>query len=179
MNIQELADKIRLQFLQIEGSAITNEPLLLTENPQIPAELQELLNFGNEWINMRIPLYLSAPQDWEHTVSFVGDTTPEEWREEHPGPNCCDENYRSIGSFCEFDEFFVDLNPESPNYGAVRWAVENVGEDILFTPAPFANFLRFLDLWTENIIEAQTFDFTQQSFHSISSAIRAENDGNN
>ena len=116
-----------------------------------------------------------------YTVDFVGDISPEEWREEHPGPNCCDKNYRFSGKVGEFDGFFVDINPKSQHYGAVRYAVENESEDTLFTPAPFANFLQFLDLWTKHLIQTPDFDNEEvwESFFSISSTIRGEDDEDN
>lgn len=150
-SVQELLESLKAAFL-VKGSI---EPPNDSDNSSFPPELQELLKIGSSWHLTDDDMYgfniMPNKGKFIKTVDVIGDEElMEEWAEEHGSPNVCEEDYKCLACFTEYDYVFVNTNPSSEDYGCTRLCVNNCAEDEPLTPAPFSNFLRSLLQFTKD-----------------------------
>jgi hypothetical protein len=151
--IEELLDSIQSSFL-VEGSL---KPPSQRIEPTLPPELIKVYERASEWhlIPDNYGVFGFNIHPFAPIENVFGDEeVRDEWRESHDHPNCAEDDYKCFATFSEFDNLFVNVNPESEDFGATRHIVNNCDDDRPVTAAPFSNFLILLESFASDYATA-------------------------
>lgn len=152
--LPELLESLRQIFL-IKGTI--KPPKETADYSHLPSELQELLKIGSEWSLTGDDIYgfnIAYTSDRETKVGILGDEEClQEWDDDHGPPNVAENEYHFLGGYSEYDYFFVNADPNSPDFGATRLIVNNCNDDDALTTGAFINFLKTADRFSKEFLK--------------------------
>lgn len=130
----------------VSGARLLTSESKLPAGLGLPESLKQMLHIGTKWNFFQksydcFGLNMFAVPPASTTWVFGDADSREEWHDRHGEESVAGNGWALIATSSEFNYYFVNMQLDSPDFGAVRAIVNNCDEEGPFTPAPFERFL--------------------------------------